>query len=153
MKRLLLVTMMSMLVGACSDQDATITLPPSPTVDFDFTVTVEQNNFGGIAVVGTVKNTGTLSVKTCTGICMEPDLQFTFLDPQGNPVQVSCECGPRPLCHKHGCRASQFHDVADVGQHVSVLPRGGTPSASRNEILRTEEALGTQEACSSVQPR
>lgn len=98
MKRLLLVTMTSMLVCACSDQEMTVTPPPSPTLGFDFTLSVEQNDFGGLAVIGTVKNTGTLLVKTRTGICMEPGLQFTFFDPQGNPIQVSCECGPRPMC-------------------------------------------------------
>jgi hypothetical protein len=98
MKRLLLVTMAAMLVGACSGQDKAVNPSPSPTPSFDFTLSVEQNDFGGLAIVATVKNTSTLSVKTRTGVCLEPGLLFTFFDPQGNPIQVSCECGPRPLC-------------------------------------------------------
>ena len=98
MKRLILVAMTSMLVGACSDQDTTVISPPPPTLGLDFTLSVDQNDFGGLTVIGTVKNTGTLSVKTRTGVCMEPGLQFTFFDPQGNPVQASCKCGPHPLC-------------------------------------------------------
>jgi hypothetical protein len=97
MKRVFVTIILSLLLGACSEQDVPVTAP-IPELGLEFSVFVEPNDFGGIAVIGAVGNTGTLTVKTRTGQCMGPALLFTFLDPNGEPIQVSCNCGPRLMC-------------------------------------------------------